>query len=90
MNHPQWIRIAGNATRIREGDRFAWRCFIGREHPEVPLCDVVLQGSVSATNYKVGVAPERDHLGLVAWFDVYGVARVEDHVLTVDLHSPPV
>jgi hypothetical protein len=84
-----WVRFAGNARMIRENGAFHWRCFPGREAPEIPLRDIVILGTASAENFRFGTDPASSNpLGLTAWFDGYGELSVADHVATIVLRDP--
>lgn len=89
---PRWIRLAGHARRIKEpGNRHHWRCYDGCEEPEIPLVDIVLEGTVTPKNFMTGTDPlKANALGLAAWFDCYGTVRIEDGVAHVTFADAPV
>ena len=82
-----WVRTAGNARRIRtEGDPFHWRCFVGREAPEIPLHSIRVEGPASPANILHGTDPvAANPLGLTAWIDYYGDLEVVDDVARITL-----
>lgn len=82
-----WIRIAGNAKRIRtEGDPYHWRCFVGRQGPEIPLRTFQTSGPSTAENMIPGTDPTGANLlGLVAWIDYFGDVEIEDGVARITL-----
>ena len=89
MDTPRWIRVAGHAQRIKGGDPFRWRCYVGREPPEVPLRDVHILGDVTPMNVRFGTEPSGDHLGLVAWIDLFGTLEIRDDVALVTVAHVP-
>lgn len=86
-----WVRVAGNVKRIRtEGDLFHWRCFVAREHPEIPLRTYFLYGSADGRNMKPGTDPSGSNpLGLSAWIDFYGDVTVEYGIARITLKPVP-
>ncbi len=82
-----WIRVAGNAKRIKSGtDPLHWRCFVDRALPEIALSNWRLSGLATATNMVPGTDPTASNsLGLNAWFDCYGDLEVVDEVATITL-----
>ena len=82
-----WVRIAGNAKRIRtEGDPFHWRCYPRREGPEIPIRSFRLDGPASAANVAPGTDPAAANaLGLTAWIDFYGDLEIVDETARIVL-----
>ncbi len=85
-----WIRMAGHAERIKNGEPYVWRFFIDRERPEVPIKHFVIEnGEGSPRNFIPGTNSARDKLGLVAWIDLYGDVFVDDDgIAHVTLRDP--
>ena len=82
-----WVRVAGNAKRIRtEGDPLHWRCYPRRENPEIPVRSFRLGGPASATNVMPGTDPAAANpLGLTAWINFYGDLEVVDDIARITL-----
>lgn len=86
-----WLRIAGHSLNIKSRQPMHWRCYVKREEPVVPLADWSLVGSVDQHNFIQGTAPDGDHLGLIAWIDVYGILSVDErHHAVIELLPAPV
>ena len=85
-----WIRTAGNARRIRtEGDPYHWRCYVGREAPEIPLRGFRIEGPATPANVLHGTDPAAANpLGLTAWIDYYGDVEVVDDIACITLKKP--
>ena len=88
MSGPTWIRIAGHAERIRNADRFPWRCYFNREEPEVRIKSFCFKSEASPVNVVPGTNSRKDKLGLVAWLDVFGTFEIIDDVLVISLSEP--
>lgn len=82
---PKWIRVAGHSERMRTGIGPGWRGYVGLTGEEVVFDSFEIVGEVSPANFRAGYDPERDHLGLLAWFDFYGVAELKRSKLTIRL-----
>ncbi|MEK9152071.1 MAG: hypothetical protein AAB692_01770 [Patescibacteria group bacterium] len=82
-----WVRIAGNAKRIRTaGDPFHWRCFVRRAGPEIALHSFRVSGTAAGDNMLPGTDPvAANPLGLTAWIDFYGDVTVEEDVAHITL-----
>ena len=85
-----WIRFAGNAFKIREGNALGWRCFPDKSLPEIPLRGLRVEGAADGRNIGVGTSPTAEGpLRLAAWFDFYGDVKIEDGVAHITLKTPP-
>lgn len=92
-----WIRIAGNAKRIKEGGKEGWRCFVSNMpiqipsvDEEIPLTDWSLSGTaVPGANFIPGTykfGKSRLEPVLVAWIDLFGSITIEEgvaHILLI-------
>ena len=94
-----WIRIAGNAKRIKEGGREGWRCFISDAPISVPSADDeilltdwgVSGNAVPGKNFVPGTfkfLKPTDKPILVAWIDMYGHVVVENGLAQIELLLP--
>jgi len=93
-----WIKLAGNAKRIKEGGKEGWRCFISSEPITIPsadgeiaLLDWKLSGRASLTNHIPGTFKFREGVEiptLVAWIDMFGSISIENGVAHIELLEP--
>lgn len=82
---PQWIRLAGHSERMRTGSGPGWRCFMDLTGEEITFDKLEVIGQCNPENTRIGYDPNRDHLGLLAWFDYYGLAELKGDKLTIRL-----
>ncbi|MBI4094575.1 MAG: hypothetical protein HY435_00055 [Candidatus Liptonbacteria bacterium] len=83
-----WIRIAGNAKRIREGDQYGWRCFVDGSLEEIPLIRWDIAGSATQKNFKPGTNPDGNEQGIVAWIDFFGNIAIDKGTAHIELLNP--
>ena len=88
-----WIRLAGNATKVKAGQPHGWRCFFsdtraGHASDEMPLMHWILEGRVTSKNVIPGFDAKGDANRIVAWIDMYGNAKIENDILRVALLDP--
>lgn len=91
-----WIRIAGNAKRIKAGEKEGWRCFVSDTpiivpsiNDEIPLVDWKISGNaIPNVNFIPGTfkfEKPTDEPVLVAWIDILGNISIEEGVARIEL-----
>ncbi len=76
--HRIWIRVAGNATAIKEGKSHGWRLYINACEPEIPLRDWRVTGTVER-NFRPQIDTKGERpLGLSAWIDLHGDLEIDE------------
>jgi len=80
-----WIRVAGNASKIKANHPHGWRCYIKGNPTEIPLKNWFVKGVANQANFIPKVNPNGDEYGLIAWIDLYGSYIVKDQVLQITL-----
>ena len=84
-----WVRLAVNGHKIRAGDPFGWRCFVGSNPTEISLKDWSMQGEViKKINVIPGTLQAGDRHGLVYWIDIFGICTLKNGVLEIELGLP--
>jgi hypothetical protein len=83
-----WIRVAGNATNIKAGKPYGWRCYTAKNPDEIPLKSWLVKGSSTHENAIAGTNPTGDKYGIVAWIDYFGSYSVIDDILYISLQTP--
>ncbi len=91
-----WVRIAGNAKKVREGSNLGWRCFLGnaegiKPDEEIPLTHFLCSGNATQDNFIPGINPRGGEKGetVLAWIDLFGDAEIDQNdVLHITLRDP--
>lgn len=92
-----WIQVGGNASNIKAGNPFGWRCFPREkfevlEEEEIPLKHwKIVGGEANEKNYIPGTKPAEEMTStakLVAWIDIFGDVVIENDVLEITLRNP--
>ena len=84
-----WVKVAGHSQRIRQKDKFHWRCYVESEFIEIPLVNWNISGAATPRNVKAGTDPEGNALGLVAWIDFFGDMTIDSSgVAHITLKDP--
>jgi hypothetical protein len=86
--HTTWIRVAGNATKIKAKDPYGWRCYIEGSPNEIAIKNWSVSGIVDQKNFIPGINATGDEHGLVAWIDCFGFYKIENEVLDIALELP--
>jgi hypothetical protein len=88
-HHPTWIRVAGNATKIKSNDPHGWRCYIRGSAEEIQLKDWSVEGMANQKNFIPGINPRGDENGIVAWIDCFGSYTITEEKIHITLAEPP-
>jgi|GEM_PF-4108207 len=83
-----WVRVAGNATKVKAGSPYGWRCYIEGNPDEIALKGWFIRGRASEQNAIQGFTAAGDVHGIVAWIDYFGNYEIRDDVLYINLHTP--
>jgi len=84
-----WVRVAGNATKIKAGDLYGWRCYFKGNQDEISLKNWFIGGVANSKNVIPGFSATKNENGLVAWIDFFGLATIKDDILYINLSEPP-
>ncbi len=78
-----WIKVAGNSTRIKQGDSVPWRIYIESNPEEIQVRDCIIEGQANKNNLQWHSDPKG--VPLLAWVSVFGDVTVENEIAYITL-----